>query len=150
MARTVIVDGSNVAFEEQSYGGKPKVSNLVLVRRLLEERGFKPIIIVDASLQHKIDDPGQLDGLIDKHLVHQAPAGTDADFWVLQMAEQEDALVVSNDRFQPYHERFPWIEERRLPFMIIEGDVQLYEPTIETWLAQIEVLEADVQEPLSA
>jgi hypothetical protein len=62
------------------------------------------------------------------------PAGTDADYWVLETAQRIDGLVVSNDRFQPYQDSYPWIEERRIPFMIIEGLVQLYEPAIEAFL----------------
>jgi hypothetical protein len=134
MGRKIVVDGSNVAFEEFSKGGTPKVSNLVAVRKHLEERGFHPMIIVDASLKHKVDDPDQLDALILNERIHQVPAGTDADYWVLETAQRIDGLVVSNDRFQPYQDSYPWIEERRIPFMIIEGLVQLYEPAIEAFL----------------
>jgi hypothetical protein len=35
--------------------------------------------------------------------------------------------VVSNDRFEKYSQRFEWIEERRVPLMIINGEVELYE-----------------------
>jgi hypothetical protein len=134
MGRKIVVDGSNVAFEEFSKGGTPKVSNLVAVRKHLEERGFHPMIIVDASLKHKVDDPDQLDALILNERIHQVPAGTDADYWVLETAQRIDGLVVSNDRFQPYQDSYPWIEERRIPVMIIEGLVQLYEPAIEAFL----------------
>lgn len=134
MGRKIVVDGSNVAFEEFSKGGTPKVSNLVAVRKHLEERGFHPMILVDASLKHKVDDPDQLDALIVSERIHQVPAGTDADYWVLETALRIDGLVVSNDRFTPYQDAYPWIEERRIPFMIIEGLVQLYEPAIEAFL----------------
>ena len=131
MKRTVVVDGSNVAFEEVSGGGKPKMSNLVKVRQELEERGFEPIVIVDASLYHTVDDPEQLDALINRSEIHQVPAGTDGDYWVLQTADNTDALVVSNDRFEPYQDQFAWIDERRIPFMIINGQVELYQPALE-------------------
>lgn len=36
----VVIDGANVACEEKGTGGKPKLSNLLKVRRELEERGF--------------------------------------------------------------------------------------------------------------
>lgn len=134
MGRKIVVDGSNVAFEEFSKGGTPNVSNLVAVRKHVEERGFHPMILVDASLKHKVDDPDQPDALVISERIHQVPAGTDADYWVLETALRIDALVVSNDRFQPYQDAYPWIEERRIPFMIIEGLVLLYEPAIEACL----------------
>ena len=92
------------------------------------------MILVDARLKHKVDDPDQLGALVINERIHQVPAGTDADYWVLETALRIDVLVVSNDRFQPYQDAYPWIEERRIPFMIIEGLVQLYEPAIEAYL----------------
>jgi hypothetical protein len=53
----VVVDGANVAYAEVSRAGDPQVSNLVAVQRVLEDKGFEPIVIVDASLRH-IDIPG--------------------------------------------------------------------------------------------
>ena len=127
----IVIDGANVAFEERSADGKPKVSNLVAIARQVRDRGYEPIIIIDASLRHEVDDPRQLEALIDDQRVRQVPAGTDADFFVLKTAEQQRAPVVSNDQFKPHREQFPWIEQRRVPFMIVEGRVQLYEQALE-------------------
>jgi hypothetical protein len=126
-----VVDGANVAYIEESKEGEPKVSNLVAVRKDLEARGYEPVIIVDASLRHQVDDPDQLEALMDDQKIHQAPAGTDADYFILQFAEQKDALVVSNDEFEQYQDQFPWIEQRRVPLMIVHGDVQLYGSDLE-------------------
>jgi hypothetical protein len=125
-----VVDGSNVAYAELSEQGEPKVSNLVAVGRALEAHGYRPIVIVDATLRHEVDDPEQLEGLLDKQEVRQAPAGTDADFFVLETAEQHQALVVSNDEFDQFRGEYPWITERRLPFMIVEGRAELYKPKL--------------------
>lgn len=126
----IVVDGANVAFEERAANGKPKVSNLIAVRKALEQQGFESLIIVDASLWHEVDDPDQLDALIKQQVVRQAPAGTDADYFVLTTAQQQHAQVVSNDRYEPYREQFPWIDERRVPLMIVEGRVELYQPDL--------------------
>ena len=125
--KVIVVDGSNVAFEEQTGGGKPRMANLVRARQRLEEKGYEVIIIVDAALHHQVDDPAQLDALIEDDVVHQAPAGTDADYFVLRTAEDRDALVLSNDRYLPYREQFPWIKERRVPYMIIQGQIEIDE-----------------------
>ena len=125
--KVVVIDGANVAYEERSAGGKPKLSNLLKVRRELEERGMEAVIIVDASLKYDIDDQGQLETLIKSQHVRQVPAGTDADFFIIQFADQLDALIVTNDRYKDYAERYPWVNERRLPYMIVKGEVVLYD-----------------------
>ena len=123
----VIIDGANVAYEERSAGGKPKLSNLLKVRRELEERGLDPVVIVDASLKYDIDDQQQIEALIRSQQIRQVPAGTDADYFILQVADQHGARIVTNDQYKDYLGRYPWIPERRLPYMIIKGEVHLYE-----------------------
>ncbi|MHB0859049.1 MAG: NYN domain-containing protein [Anaerolineae bacterium] len=131
MARNVaVVDGANVAYTEMTADGKPKVSNIVQVRRILKERGFDVIVILDASLRYEVDDPVQLEGLLGDEAFRQAPAGTQADYFVLAYADEMDALIVSNDQFDEYRGQYPWIEERRVPLMIIGGHVKLFEPKI--------------------
>jgi hypothetical protein len=124
--RFIVVDGANVAFESTSNGGKPRLSNILAVCKVLEDRGYEPIVIVDAALRHKIDDPEQLEALIDKKRILQAPAGTDADYFVLETAHQQHACVVSNDTYKDRLDHFPWIKERRVPVMFAAGEVQLY------------------------
>ena len=123
----VVIDGANVAYEERSAGGKPRLSNLLKVRRELEEHGFEPVIIVDASLKYDIDDQEQLESLIRSQAVQQVPAGTDADYFIIQFADRLDALIVTNDRYKEYAAQYPWVDERRLPYMIVKGEVVLYD-----------------------
>lgn len=125
--QVIVVDGANVAWEEQTKDDKPKVSNIIAMRQALEKAGYDPLIIIDASLRHDIDDPKQLESLIDDQHIRQSPAGTEADYFVLQIAKQQDAQVVSNDMFEKYRDDHDWIWERRMPFMIVDGAVQLYE-----------------------
>ncbi len=88
-------------------------------------------MIIDASLRHRIDDPDQLEGLIDAQKIRQAPAGTDADYFILETAGQHEAQVISNDEFDRYRSRYPWIDQRRVPLMIVGGQVELYEPKLQ-------------------
>ena len=129
--RFIVVDGANVAFESMTSGGKPKLGNILAVCAALVERGYEPVVIVDAALRHKIDDPEQLEALIEKKRILQAPAGTDADFFVLETAKQQECCVVSNDTFKDHLSSFPWIRERRVPVMFAAGDVQLYVENLE-------------------
>lgn len=43
---TIIVDGSNVAHEERTDDGDPKVANLRAMRPVLRDAGLDPIVIV--------------------------------------------------------------------------------------------------------
>ena len=123
----IVIDGANVAYEERSAGGKPKLSNLLKVRRELEERGFEALILIDASLKYDIDDQTQLETLIRSQQVRQVPAGTDADYFIIQFADQLDARVVTNDRYKDYAQQYPWLTQRRMPYMIVKGEVVLYD-----------------------
>lgn len=126
--KIIVVDGSNVAYAERAKDGKPQVSNLIAVQRALQARGLQPIIIVDAALRHQVDDPARIEALIQHQEIRQAPADTDADYFILKTAENEHADVVSNDEYQPYRRQFRWIAKRRIPLMIVRGAVELYEP----------------------
>jgi hypothetical protein len=124
----ILVDGSNVAYAETAESGAPKVANLEAMRDRLRGAGYRPIVIVDAALRHEVDQPDRLEALLNDQRVRQAPAGTDADDFVLDVAAERGAYVVSNDVFDGYREAHPWIEERRVPFMIIDGAVHLRAP----------------------
>jgi hypothetical protein len=131
MGSVAVIDGANVAYIEKNKEGAPKVSNLTEVRSALTKMGYEVFIIIDASLRYQVDDPEKLESLLDEQIVHQAPAGTDADYFILEMAKERDALIVSNDEYEQYRKKYPWIEERRLPLMIINGHVELYKPNLE-------------------
>ncbi len=129
--RIAVIDGANIAYAERSEKGDPKISNLLAVHAALEKKGYEPLTIVDASLVYEIDDRPQLEALIDNQTVRQAPAATDADYFVIQVAEEQNALIVSNDRYERYRTAHPWIEKRRVPVMIVQGEAELYEPKLE-------------------
>lgn len=130
MGSVAVIDGANVAYIEKNKKGAPKVSNLTEVRSTLTKMGYEVFIIIDASLRYQVDDPEKLESLLDKQIIHQAPAGTDADYFILEMANEMDAIVVSNDEYEQYQKKYPWIKERRLPLMIVNGHVELYRPNL--------------------
>ena len=119
----VLVDGSNVAHSIE--GEPPHVANLIAVRDKLREEGLEPIIVADASLRHQIDDPQRYEKMIDDGMVRQAPAGTDADYFILSFARELNASVVSNDRFRDRIKQFPEIRDRVIRYMIVQDEVVL-------------------------
>jgi hypothetical protein len=119
----VLVDGSNVAHSIE--GEPPHVANLVAIREKLREEGLEPIIVADASLRHQIDDPASYEKMIDDGLVRQAPAGTDADYFILSFARELNASIVSNDRFRDRMKQFPEVRDRVIRYMIVQDEVVL-------------------------
>ena len=120
-SRVVLVDGSNVAFS--SEGEKAVLQNILKVRDRLVAEGFEPVVVVDAALRHKIDDEVTYERLVDEGVIKQAPAGTEADYFILSFAEELDASVVSNDRFKDRIKQYPALRKRLIKYMIVQGEV---------------------------
>jgi len=120
-APTVIVDGSNVAHSTEGQG--PRLENIRLVVDKLRDEGFEPIVVADAALRHQIDDSSHYEDLVDQGVIKQAPAGTDADYFILSFAREFDADVVSNDRYRDRQDSFPEVRERVIRFMIVNDEV---------------------------
>lgn len=125
----ILVDGSNVA-----HNGKPK-PDLKNIRAMIKELKFYKftniIIIVDASLRHKLKFPAQLEELkneISKEYVcHEAPSKTEADEFLIATAKKEKCRIVSNDEFKDWKKSDSWvnskIEDIRIPFRILDNDL---------------------------
>lgn len=119
----VLVDGSNVAHSTE--GDQAQVANLLAIRDKLLEEGLEPIIVADAALRHQIDDPARYERLIDEGQVRQAPAGTDADYFILAFARELNATIDSNDRFRDRLNEFPEARDRVIRYMIVQDEVVL-------------------------
>jgi hypothetical protein len=119
----VLVDASNVAHSTE--GGEARLRNIRLVEDKLREEGLQPIIVADAALRHQIDDKAAYEKLIDDGKVHQAPAGTDADYFILSFAREMDARILTNDRFRDRAKDFPDERNRLIRYMIVDGEVVL-------------------------
>lgn len=113
--KTVIVDGNNIAYH-LSPNGKPQVNNLLLAQRSLVNGGYKPIFVISAALIHSIDKPDVLQTLMNDLEVVQAPRGTNDDLKIIEIAQNRNADIVSNDRFLDWLDRYPWVTDRLRKF----------------------------------
>jgi hypothetical protein len=120
-SRFALIDGSNVAHSTE--GGTARLDNLLLMRDKLAAKGLEPIIVVDAALRHQIDDAAAYEKMVDDGELKQAPAGTDADYFILSFARELGARVVSNDRFRDRMPEFKDVSRRFIRYMIVEGEV---------------------------
>jgi Zc3h12a-like ribonuclease protein len=119
----VLVDGSNVA--HSSEGDQGHLANITLVCDKLREEGYEPLVLVDAALRHQIDDRAEYERMVDAGAIRQAPAGTDADYFILSFARELDAFVVSNDRFRDRQKAFPDAAARLIRYMVVKNEVVL-------------------------
>ena len=119
----VIVDASNVAHSTEKNSAR--LTNVRLVRDRLTEDGLTPILVADAALRHQIDDAEGYEALVAAGEISQAPAGTDADYFILTFARELDASVLSNDRFKDRIAQFPEVKSRIIRYMIVAGEVVL-------------------------
>ncbi len=126
----VIVDGSNVAFHRIGKG-KGKIRNILVVMKTLEKKGFDVKVVVDASLRYRIDNPSILEKLIRDGKIIQAPPGTPADYFILKLAEDLNAVIVSNDMYRDWWREFPWARGTgRIVRYVIEGKRAYFYPDI--------------------
>jgi hypothetical protein len=130
---TAVLDGSNIAWEEKSFSEKPKISNIETMINRLSKANFRKIITVaDAALRYQIDDQRRLDKLVKEGAIKMLPARVDGDKFILRLAEEENGMIVSNDMFKEFREMAPWIDQRRIPYTILDGEVYLHPTAVET------------------
>jgi len=118
MPRTLIVDGSNIATEGRSL---PSLEQLnIAVTSFLSKHAFDTVVvIVDATFAHRIDASERVEfeeAILAGELV-SPPAGAigRGDAFILQVADDHTATVLSNDSFQEFHGTYDWLfEEGRL------------------------------------
>jgi hypothetical protein len=72
-----------------------------------------------------IVDAGTYKALVKDGEINQAPAGTDADYFILTFARELDAAVLSNDRFKDRIAHFPDVKDRIIRYMVVAGEVVL-------------------------
>ena len=109
--RNLVVDGANVAYY-LTPDGQPRIANLLRAYHSLVSAGFKPVIVVSSALKYKIDNEQYLHDMIDDGTVVEAPRGTDDDLKIIQLADRQNADIVSNDRFLNWIDRYPWLSSR--------------------------------------
>ena len=114
----VIIDAANVAFYHKGENSKAKLNNIILAVRALEKENHNFLIIADASLRHSIDDKETYLKLVNDDIIDEVPVGTIADHYILTLAEEENAKILSNDKFRDFSSEFPDIQSMRISFSI--------------------------------
>ena len=108
----VVVDGSNLATEGRTIPSLVQLDDAV--RAFLSEYDHADVIVVvDASFEHRVAATERArfkEAEIAGEIV-TPPAGAvgRGDAFILKIAQRIDAVVLSNDSFQEFHEQYPWL-----------------------------------------
>jgi hypothetical protein len=123
----VLIDGANVM---HNGAEKPLLSNLELAMTRLQSEGHTCIVFVDANIKYQLEEEERkkFETMLQTEHVRQVPAGTQADIWVLQYAnDMPRSRILSNDRFEEWTDEFPVIFKnlgRFLTFMIDGNEIR--------------------------
>ena len=121
-----VIDGANIAYEEKTIKNKPKFSNILMAIRKMEILGINQYtIICDRSLYYRIDDKKKYKQDVKEKKIIETPEGTPADIFVLQLAHEKNAYIISNDKFKDFYPIFEkkWINDKRISFRIIDDNI---------------------------
>lgn len=117
----ILIDGSNVMYWKDNT---PQVETLRDVIAHLSDRNHTPAVIFDANAGYLLagryqDDRvmAKLLGLPDDHVL-VVPKGTIADSYLLSVARDYNAPIVTNDRYRDWADDYPEISE---PGRLIRG-----------------------------
>jgi hypothetical protein len=106
--QSLILDGSNLCHEGQQRRSKLKsLGALLPCLRALHSNGVEAYVIFDAFFPHRLEKGSKAAADFDKLRRNDdkfsvAPAGTEADSFILQFAALRDFGVLSNDTFRDY------------------------------------------------
>lgn len=110
------IDGSNLCAVDSAPKSTFRLERLVFAMKDVKSSvpGAEVRVFVDANLRWKLspNEKTDLEALIRSGQVEQVPAGITADDYILEWANRNSAVVISNDQFKGYHETYPWIAQR--------------------------------------
>jgi len=123
--KKIYIDGSNAAYGSESV---PSYRTIHKIVEALRRKGFEDIIVItDASLKHKINDPQNLHQLKILTEYVETPSHTEADEFLIKCSRRDGCRVVTNDTFSDWKSRDRWvawnIDRMRVPFVIVKNKI---------------------------
>ncbi len=123
-----VIDGANVALEVKNSKGKAQIQNLKIIMEKFDAMGISGYkIICDYSLYSRMDDRKVYSNLVKAGKIIETPSGIEADVIILQYAYDNNAYIISNDKFRDYYDIFDenWINKVRMSFLFINDEIYL-------------------------
>ena len=114
----VVVDGSNLATEGRVTPSLAQLNEAVGAF-VAENPNVEVIVVADASFEHRVatNERAKFNEDVMAGNIVTPPAGAigRGDAFILKIADRVDAVVLSNDSFQEFHDEYPWLfNENRL------------------------------------
>ena len=121
--KMIVVDITNILNLDKNEKQKLKTKNIIKIHRAIFSLGYAPTMIADASMRHHMDDENLYEELIADGIVIQAPAATEADEYILEVAKAENCKFLTNDMYEGYWDEFgkDWILINRIPCLYFNG-----------------------------
>jgi hypothetical protein len=122
----IVIDLNNVLLQDKDPEGRAKIQNIKPLEIKLKSLGYQTVINISGpGLRRKIDSEEGYEKLISEGIIHQAPANSDTDWYILEFAKTNGYDIISNDCFKQYRDEFgkSWIEEHRKALMLIKGQL---------------------------
>jgi len=118
-----------VAIADSRSGVSPREDDMRLellpaIVKSLERDGYEVVVVIDDDLLVRIEESEHADVLRNVTIEHVPSQANSAEL-LLDLAYEADATVVSNDSFEEYQSRYPWILQRRIPYRVFQGEVYL-------------------------
>lgn len=127
--RSLIIDGSNLCYEADELIG------LFALRALCERlaNDFEVIVVFDASIMDKLGllSSDKLRSELPTVKVHVVTSETGADETILDVAQDPDTFVVSNDRFADFSKKPVVRDGRLIRHEIINGRIFIHDLSID-------------------
>jgi hypothetical protein len=117
MTFRVAIDGSNMLKPQNALPWSVAYLQAVIdeVRAAssaaVKNRPLRLSVLVDASTFYKLNEPDQavLEQMEDHGELQRTPAKTEADPWILNWADENEALIISNDSYKKWQTQYPWL-----------------------------------------
>lgn len=122
----IIVDGQNVAYFGEFT--KPSYLNLKIIYEALISLSYTPKIVISSALKYKIDDPVRLNRFMSRRIAIEAPSGEDDDLTILELANDYQAKIITNDRYLNHQDIFPDLKKQLIKFQIFNRSVKFTPP----------------------
>lgn len=147
LAYSFILDGSNIA-RDNPNSRKASIRDVIKCKNKLQDLGIPEkniIILFGSGLRHHIPprDKQLYSKLLTEKNINQAPAGRDDDWFIIQFALKNNSLIITNDRFLDYREKYPkyesFIDSHSVRYSVIGNDIYFdegFEEKVKTIIAK--------------
>lgn len=120
MTIRVVIDGSNLCKPNEALPWKMEYLELAIrdvqsaAKSANPSRNLELKVYIDAATYYRFPsqaDKDRFDELCAENRIERTPAGGPADHYILQWASDHQAVIITNDQYKEFQDRFTWIKD---------------------------------------